>query len=466
MKKLFCTLVVSCAMAVQAAQTFYPSDNFSLEANPNGVWTYGFSKTLGGELILFRDSLPFFAVFSRTGLNRGLHMWYTNDLASAFADPLIALNPLSATTFNSGDSSVEPGGLSLHPGPNGEFAVLRFTAPRDATYTINGAFYGQNRIPTSTDAHVLINGQSVFDALVETFGQAGRQNFTITRVLTKGAAIDFAVGVGQNGNFNSDLTGLDLEITQVTDVFDARSDFSTTTNPNAGWTYGYRADLGSEFVPFDQVVKRGAMDYWISGSGPDPGVGHNPTKLAQVLNEIIFKSHQLAVHPGPNGEYAVVRWTAPAAGQFFTLANFVGEGGMSIVDVHILKNGQSIFDDSINGPTKRASFSSVLTAAAGDTLDFAVGRGADSNYNSDTTGVDVQLRPVSQAASTNLTIRPAVELFWPTQNGDIYQLQSAPKIDAGNWQNVHGPFQSGGNSTNFFEVMSNPALFYRLLKFE
>src|SRR5688572_13710291 len=131
MKKLICALGISCAMSLYAAQTFNPATDFSIGVNPNGVWTYGFSKTLGGELILFRDSLPFFAVFSRTGLGRGLQMWYTNDLAGAFADPLIALNPLSTTTFTSGDSVVEPGGFAMHPGPNGEFCVLRFTAPRD-----------------------------------------------------------------------------------------------------------------------------------------------------------------------------------------------------------------------------------------------------------------------------------------------------------------------------------------------
>jgi hypothetical protein len=456
MKHMIFACAASCLMVSRAAQTFNPADDFSIAENPHGVWTYGSMASIGDDLHLLANTLPFTGV--SVGLATGLEMWWTNGPGG---DPLIAHNPLP-TTFSAFNSTVEPGGISLHPGPNGELAVIRFTAPGDGVYEIDSSFFGQNAAPTSTDVHVLINGDDVFDGIVQGFGQPSRKNFKLTRQLTKGSTIDFAVGFGANGTYNSDLTGLDLQIRQVAPVFDAKSDFSASGNPIGAWSYGYSTDLGFDFVLFDQPRKRNAMDYWTTSNGPDPGVGHNPTKALQPLNEVVFQPHQLAVHAGPQGEYAIVRWTAPTAGQYLMNASFIGEGGRSSVDVHVLQNNRPIFTDTIRGRGKRTSFTSILTVGVGDTVDLAVGYGRDITYDSDTTGVDVQFRPVSPVASEVLKIRPAVELSWPTQNGFIYQLQSAQKVTATNWLNVATPLPGGGNVTNFFPAVSNPALFYRL----
>ena len=32
------------------------SEDFSLASNPNDVWSYGYSTTLGGELVLYTDN--------------------------------------------------------------------------------------------------------------------------------------------------------------------------------------------------------------------------------------------------------------------------------------------------------------------------------------------------------------------------------------------------------------------------
>jgi hypothetical protein len=418
---------------------------------------------LGGNLLPFNGSG---SVNSAKPLGAGTEGHYLDNFYSV---PMIVHNPTTKAFANANAdiSSVEPGGIAMHPGQNGEYAVLRFTAPDDASYAIAGSFFGDNTAPTTTDVHVLVNGATIFDAIVQGLGPASAKNFSATRQLSRGDIVDFAVGVGSNNNFGSDLTGLNLNITELTGVFDAKSDFSATNNPSGQWTFGQSSNLGSGFSPFSTHIKRSAVDYWVNSAGaPDPGIGHNPDKAPQPLNEIYFQPHQLVLHPGPVGQYAIARWTAPSAGKFLVQSTFTGEGGVSTTDVHIRQNNQPLFDGAINGRGTLASRSSIVTVAVGDTIDFAVGYGADHAYNSDTTGLDVQLRPITETASTNLTARAAIEVGWQLQPSEIYQLQSAGTIDAITWANEGEAFRDPSASTNLFQRITDPKRFYRLITYK
>ena len=66
--------------------------------------------------------------------------------------------------------------------------------------------------PTTTDAHVLHNGASLFDGFVNRL-YAGPY-FETTLAVQAGDTIDFVVGVGGNG-FISDSTALDAVITKA-----------------------------------------------------------------------------------------------------------------------------------------------------------------------------------------------------------------------------------------------------------
>src|SRR5438309_1356622 len=48
----FLALILGCSGAAQAT-TYDISTDFSTASDPNGVWTYGFSTTLGGTLMLY-----------------------------------------------------------------------------------------------------------------------------------------------------------------------------------------------------------------------------------------------------------------------------------------------------------------------------------------------------------------------------------------------------------------------------
>lgn len=192
---------IALSVATTLAATFNPVTEFSLAGNPNGPWRYGYSATLGGPLILHTTS----------GSDGGLNYWNT-DISIGL--PWVVCNSSAASINWAGTTTLEPGALSLHPGPNGEVAVLRFTVPATGQYLVAGSFFGQDYIgPTTTDVHLLLNGVAIFNDIVSDYGI--NHSFNTTLTLTAGSQLDFAVGFGSNENYLYDSTGLTALITQV-----------------------------------------------------------------------------------------------------------------------------------------------------------------------------------------------------------------------------------------------------------
>jgi hypothetical protein len=451
-----CMLLV---LSLDGAQTFNPAAEFSGNNNPNGPWTYGYSLTLGDRLIPHRTSLP--PIVSYTG---GLALWRT-DLGSGV--PALWYNPISLKV-SFGTLVLSPGELVLHPGPNEEFGLLRFSAPMDGTYNVIGSFGGNDNRGTSSDVHILANGESIFSGLVNGFGPGSGPSFDLTVPLKSGDSIDFAVGTGHNG-FANDGTGLATEITLVSGVFDAASDFSASANPSGSWTYGYRNDFNSPFVPFDSsIVRGGTATFWTAGAiGVDPSIGFNPDSIIRSVETFLVAPRSLVFHPGPNGQNADFRWTAPEAGTYLLDTHFLGLGGISTVDLHVVHNNKSLFADEINGRTKRTSYGSLVSVASGDLVDIEAGWGADADYSFDSIGLDVQFRPIKPSSSPPLAIANAVQLSWPAPAQKVFQLQSAPTIQSATWENVGNPITGFGGSTNLFELTGGQAAkFYRIRAFE
>ena len=152
---------------------------------------------------------------------------------------------------------------------------------------------------------------------------------------------------------------------------------------------------------------------WSSSSlgGSDPCVSYNPTSETKRFANVRWEPGRLAFHPGPKGEYSVVRWTAPAAGEFSLDAAFFAIDADTTTSVHVLHNGRSVFQKAIriDGAGERATCNKSLALAKGDTLDFVVGWG-NGAYVCDSTGLEVQLTD-----STGKTFNPAPE-FSPEQN--------------------------------------------------
>ncbi|MEA5533810.1 PEP-CTERM sorting domain-containing protein [Crocosphaera sp. XPORK-15E] len=211
-------VVSSLAIAPVQAATFDAATDFSATNNPNGVWSYGDSNTLGSVFNLYTNKY--------TDVT-GLDVWFGSDAATP-TNPAIVQNPTASTVTNI-CCQLLPGQLSLHPGPQGQYSIVRWTAPHSGLFSLATTFSGTDFVgPTSTDVHVLSNGTSLFNDFVNGFGSPSAKNFSTTLSIAVGDTIDFAVGFGNNGNFFSDNTGLSAILTTI-----SASEPSTIPEPSS-----------------------------------------------------------------------------------------------------------------------------------------------------------------------------------------------------------------------------------------
>lgn len=157
------------------ASTWDPTKEFSATFNPSGVWSYGWTPSLGG-------------VFTRLRAHR----------TEATLDGWIKGEPdYPAVWINHSNrvyDGVSPGELSLHPNLSSECAVLRWTAPKDLRLTLKGTFGAGDT--GAMNVYVLHNATPCFQVL-ET-----RRNepFAIELRAAKGDRVDFVVEPGRAGH--------------------------------------------------------------------------------------------------------------------------------------------------------------------------------------------------------------------------------------------------------------------------
>jgi hypothetical protein len=128
-----------------------------------------------------------------------------------------------------------------------------------------------------------------------------------------------------------------------------------------------------------------------SGVGPDPNVTFNTLSFAISAPWATWPGKQLALHPGPDGEFSAVRWIAPAAGRYTITALFTGIGSSSTTDVHVFVDGKSVADNNLTQLGDKASCKEDVTLAAGSVVMFVVGRGTNG-YGGDTTALTAAIK--------------------------------------------------------------------------
>ena len=191
------------AMPVTALAEFNAAVDFSRTLNPNGVWQYGWSQTLGSNFTL--DTIH--------QVSQGVDFWngplQTESPPGRF--PTVFHNGTASTIAYTSTATISAGGMGMHPGPDGQYAVVLFTAGATGNYLISASFAGIDL--TSTDVHVLVNSTSYFDAQVN--GRGNVKSFSSNRSLLRGDTIEFAVGYGADGRYFNDSTGFNAQVSQV-----------------------------------------------------------------------------------------------------------------------------------------------------------------------------------------------------------------------------------------------------------
>ena len=185
----------------------------------------------------------------------GMRAWSSTELGGV--DPCVTCNPTTQVRSVAG-IVWEPGRLSFHPGPNGEYSVVRFTAPESGDFAVQAKFLAIDK-STTTDAHILHRGKSMFDGRIRAADESKTAAFDGKLIATKGEALDFVVGWG-NGTHVCDSTGLEIRLIAPSGkTHDAAKEFHPEQNPNGPWRYGYLAPgpapVSSTFKAYDRHHK-------------------------------------------------------------------------------------------------------------------------------------------------------------------------------------------------------------------
>ncbi len=194
------------------------TSDFSVAQNPNGVWSYGYRATAGAAFKLY-------PTHDQTSGNVGT--WYDATIPDTWHTPQVS---------HSAGSPL----IHMHPGPQGQATIMRWTAPTATTVNISGRFENMNS--ATTDVHVVHNSSAaLFDGAINVQGSVAP--FSIRKTVAAGDTLDFVVGWGSNGNYNSDSTGLALVIALDPSAPLRPNDatFVSQSVPNqmvAGQTYG------------------------------------------------------------------------------------------------------------------------------------------------------------------------------------------------------------------------------------
>jgi hypothetical protein len=188
--------------------------------------------------------------------------------------------------------------------------------------------------------------------------------------------------------------------------YSAVSQFDLNNNPSSAgyWSYGYSETLGGDFKLF-------ASKYSSSAVIPMRGWALVPTYYPDILQEVA--SGDLTASPSSIGQYAVLRWIAPYAGQYSVAVTFTGYYGgtdQTNADINVLLNGSAMFGETIVGQSTKL-YNSVLNLSAGDTIDLAVGIGPDNRYDWDRVRLTETVSSVPVPGTLILLVSGLVGLF-------------------------------------------------------
>ena len=170
--------------------------------------------------------------------------------------------------------------------------------------------------------------------------------------------------------------------------FDPSAQFSPVLNPNGVWTYGFESlPLGSPFniLPASIPVASSpgpAINSWQVPALGLVGVFDNPTPVPQTVTtpgpEVsLFQPGELAMNTGPNDQFGIVQFSAPAAGDYSIQGIFEGiDTAGTVSPVYLLWNNAPVATSTVVGfgPSSDAPLSAgPFFLNVGDTLAYAVG---------------------------------------------------------------------------------------------
>jgi hypothetical protein len=200
-----------------APLTFDLSADMSFTANPNGPWSYGYSRasTLAGAEVV----LDTFVAQAPPG-----SFWHPGDADAGGAYyPYVAKNTQDASAYGSMMGwSARAGEVTVEGSALNQYGVARFVSPVAGSFALTFHAEGVHFNLSTTDVHVVLNDVDLFRANIDGYGgdptfhaiegASPTADFARTITLAIGDVLLFAVGTGDNGTNFNDTTGISVHL--------------------------------------------------------------------------------------------------------------------------------------------------------------------------------------------------------------------------------------------------------------
>lgn len=182
--------------------------------------------------------------------------------------------------------------------------------------------------------------------------------------------------------------------------WDVGAGFSATANPNAEWSYGWAF---SRVGPFQlspnsgEPLLAGVPGWFNLTNGLMPCVVLAPVDVSfpALGTGVTLPAGKVGLQPDSLGKFACVKWTCPQDGQYRFDAQFTGRSTAEVgnADVAVLRDGIQLFWSNVRDPRQISLLQVTFDLTAGETMDFRVGKGTDTNQN-DLKQLDVVIQRV------------------------------------------------------------------------
>lgn len=185
------------------------------DKNPSGNWQIGYS--LHDNL-----SMADFRLCKFADSSNAINMWHPGAGSGGYY-PYIGQNRTTTTQIDATNSwAAKPGEIVMEGSNSGQYSMVRFVVPATGQYKVKATFEGVHSRISTTDVHILLNDQHLFDDIIEGYGgdpvlseQKGAHpvaSWASSIHLSKGDILTFAIGYGSNKTFYNDTSGLLLSI--------------------------------------------------------------------------------------------------------------------------------------------------------------------------------------------------------------------------------------------------------------